>query len=884
MTATHPDRPEPIRLADYRPSAWRIDRVELEFDLGLASTEVHSRLRLRPEPDQPLTELRLDGEDLELLDIRIDGQPLAGDRYRHDDTGLTLFGLDRGCLLETRVRIRPERNTRLEGLYASRGLLISQCEPEGFRRITFFLDRPDVMPTWQTRLCADRTLFPVLLGNGNPVHREALPDGRHCSVWDNPYPTPCYLFAVVAGQLHDQRRTIATASGRSVELAVWAAPEDVGRCTFALESVERALRWDEQRFGREYDLDVFNVVAVQDFTMGAMENKGLNIFNARFILADPETATDADFLAVEAVIGHEYFHNWSGNRVTLRDWFQLSLKEGFTVFRDQEFTADLHSRAVKRIDDVRLLRARQFVEDSGALAHPVRPEHYREINNFYTLTVYEKGAELVRMLHTRLGEAAFRRGCDRYFADHDGRAATVEDFLTALGQASGQCLDRLLIWYRQAGTPEVHVQSAFDPASGQFRLSLGQRIPATPDQPNPQPMPIPLRVVLYGADDRPYTALPDRPEPAPESAFRLRADGEGILFDFAEAQATLVWNGLAAPPLPAFNQGFAAPIKLHIDYTPQQLGRLARIEQDPFNRWEALQRLAIGLMLNRFAEAESAEAALSDSLADLLDDDAADPAFVAECLALPDFHTLCEHVERIDVDALLAAHDELFERLTEDHADRLERRYHSLAESAQGGLDGRSIAARALRMTCLDWLTRLDPTAALAQAQFNSASTMTERLTALRCLIRYDAPGRAEALARFAERWRNDPLVTDKWLTLVAARPDPDALDDVRTLLASPHWLPTNPNRVRAILGGLSRLNPTAFHRADGAGYRLLGEQLPALDRLNPQVTARLLGAFESWRRLDDGRRDQVSTCLDGLRDRLHSRDCLDLLERLKPD
>lgn len=860
-----------VRLADYRPPAWRIVRTELAFDLDLDDTVVAARLELTPgESYAPGAPLRLDGEELALLDIAVDGQPLPPARYALDGESLTVHGLVGPCVLETRARIHPARNTRLEGLYASRGLLITQCEAEGFRRITWFLDRPDVMSAWRVTLRADRARFPVLLANGNPVERGTLDDGRHYAVWENPHATPCYLFALVAGRLEGIHRDLVTAEGRAVRLAVWAAPEDIGRCGFALDAIERALRWDEQRFGRTYDLDVFNIVAVQDFTMGAMENKGLNIFNARYILADPDTATDADYLAVESVIGHEYFHNWSGNRVTLRDWFQLALKEGLTVFRDQEFTADLHSRAVKRIEDVRLLRGRQFAEDAGALAHPVRPVQYREINNFYTLTVYEKGAEIVRMLHTLLGEETFRAGMDRYFADNDGRAATVEDFLAAHAAVSGRDLAQFARWYAQAGTPQLHIDDEYDALRGRYTLRIRQHTPPTPGQPDKQALLIPLRFALYGPDGEPIAAVAEGDAVVRGDLIELSADSHEIRFD-----------GLPVRPLPAFNQGFAAPVRLDYAYTPAQLGRLARIERDAFNRWEALQRLATGVMLRTFADPRVAQAALSDALGDLLADEVADPAFVAECLALPDFDTLADQVPQIDVDALLAAREELLDQLAEDHAGRLERRYHALAEVAAGGLDGPAMAARTLRNACLGWLARLDPHEALAQVQFDTATVMTDRLGALRCLVRFDAPGKDAALAAFRERYRHDPLVTDKWLTLVAARPQPEAVEDVRALLASDWWTPTNPNRVRAILGSFARLNPVAFHRADGAGYALLAAQLPALDAINPQVAARLLGSFESWQRLAGPRRALAHDSLRGLEGKLGSRDCADLLARL---
>jgi len=859
----------PIRRADYAPPAWRVRHARLLFDLDPEATVVEAELDVEPWDGDGAGALELDGEDLALLSLSVDGAEWPRAQWSIDGTRLRIQGLGGACTVRTRVRIAPSTNTRLEGLYVSRGLLITQCEAEGFRRITWFPDRPDVMCTWTTTLRADAAAFPVLLGNGNPAGTRRLDDGRHEATWHNPHPTPAYLFALVAGRLEAVRRSVRTAEGREVELAVWAAPADLPRCGFALDSVERALRWDEQRFGRCYDLDVFNIVAAQDFNMGAMENKGLNIFNARYILADPDTATDLDFLAVEAVIGHEYFHNWSGNRVTLRDWFQLSLKEGLTVFRDQEFTADLHSRAVKRIEDVRLLRARQFAEDAGSLAHPVRPAEYTEINNFYTLTVYEKGAEIVRMLHTVLGEAAFRAGLDRYFADNDGRAATVEDFIAALEAASGRDLQAWLRWYAQAGTPRVAVQARLE--ERRLVLAFTQSTPATPGQPEKQALPVPLRLAVYGDDGRALDLA------------GAQVDGgvlQGDLLLLQGERTTLRLPDVAAMPLPVFNQGFSAPVQLAFDHDLDQLARIVAVEADAFSRWEAVQRLALRALLPGDGH-EAAMAGLIDALGALLDDAAADPAFLAECLVLPDFDTLCGEVERIDVDGLLAAREEALDRIAEAHAEPLERRYRSLASATAGGLTGEAMAARRLRGACLSLLTRLDPTAALAQAAFETAEDMSTRLGALRCLVHFDAPGAEAALSAFARRHGDDPLVVDKRLGVVVTRPDPDALDAIDAILASPDWEPGNPNRVRAVLGGYSRANPVAFHRADGAGYRLLADQLERLDPANPQVAARLLGAFERWRRLDPGRQALARAQLERLRGSLRSRDCGDLLQRL---
>ncbi|HEU0153437.1 MAG TPA: aminopeptidase N [Arenimonas sp.] len=857
-----------VHLADYVPPAWRILHADLAFDLDPDATEVRARLVLEPDPDQPGQPLVLDGEELTLLSVAIDGRGLDAGRYTYDGRALRIEGLPGACELETRVRIHPAGNTRLEGLYTSGRLLLTQCEAEGFRRITFFADRPDVMPRWRITLRAARERYPVLLANGNPVARRELDDGRHESVWENPHPTPCYLFAIAAGELDRVTHSVRTAEGRQVELNVWADPADVARCEYALGAVERSLRWDERRFGRGYDLDVFNVVAAQDFTMGAMENKGLNIFNARYILADEATATDADFLAIESVVAHEYLHNWSGNRVTLRDWFQLSLKEGLTVFRDSEFSADLHSRAIKRIEAVRVLRGRQFAEDAGALAHPVRPDRYREISNFYTLTIYEKGAEVIRVLHTLLGEDVFRAGMDRYFADNDGRAATLEDFLAAHAAASGRDLSQFARWFSQAGTPELTITEDFNAATGDYTVTVDQHVPPTPGQPDKQPLVLPLRFALYDAAGAAITAAPE-----------TDAAINGAMVELVAARHALRWRGLRAKPLAAFNQGFAAPVKLRFAQSPAELARSVRVERDPVHRWDGLQRLATRAILSRDADAADA---LEAALADLLTDAAADPAFVAECLVLPDFDTLADAVDAVDPGALLDARDALLDRLARVLAAPLQARYDAFAEAAGQGLDGAAMAARALRNACLAWLARVDASGRLAQRQFDTARSMTERGAALRCLLHFGAPGAPAALAAFREQFAADPLVTDKWIGFVVTRPDIAACDDVEALLASSWWKPANPNRVRAVLGNFQRGNPRAFHRADGAGFRLVAERLPALDATNPQVAARLLGGFEGWRRLAGPLRAQARAILDGLDGRLVSPDCRDLLARLR--
>jgi aminopeptidase N len=854
-----------VRLADYQPPAWRVLHVDLVFELDPERSVVQSTLRIAGDPARG--PLRLHGEDLEVLALALDGAPLPASRYRLDGGVLEIADAPAQCTLQATVAIAPRRNTRLEGLYCSGPMLLTQCEAQGFRRITFAIDQPDVLATYAVELRGERARYPVLLANGNPAGQGELPGGRHFARWHDPHPKPSYLFAIAAGDIGCLEAPFTTMEGRTVSVKVWAEHRDVARCRYALEATLRAMRWDEQRFGRAYDLEQFNIVAAQDFTMGAMENKGLNIFNARYILADPRSATDADFEAIESVIGHEYFHNWSGNRVTLRDWFQLSLKEGLTVFRDQEFTSDLRSRGVKRIADVRALRARQFVEDAGPLAHPVRPQEYSEINNFYTATVYEKGAELIRMLHTLLGEAAFRRGMDRYFAANDGKAATVEDLLGALAAESGQDLSPFLRWYDQAGTPSVTVSDCWDAATGEYSLAIVQQQPDTPGQTAKAPLPIPLRYALY---------LDGQPLAAP-----LQGDAEvrdGLIL-LRERRHALQLRGLARRPLPAFLHALSAPVRLHYDYRAGELAELVAVERDALLRWDAMQRLAFGAIVERRAEHREALVAAAGSL---LADRAADPAFIAEALLLPDVATLADQCTAIDLDGLVKEREDVLDLLAETHSDLAAERHAELAAIEPDALTPRAAAARRLKNVLLPWLTRLDPAATVAAAQFRRAGTMTDRLAALAALIHFDAPAAAEALAAFRAEWRDDLLVTDKWIGLVASRPQPEALDDVRGLIADPSvWLPANPNRVRAVLGGFGRSNPVAHHRRDGAGYALYAEQVVALDAVNPQIAARLLTAWEQWRRLDATRRALIEAQLRRVQAQATSPDLIDVAQRL---
>ncbi|WP_426661022.1 aminopeptidase N [Rhodanobacter aciditrophus] len=852
---------QPIRLADYRAPAWRVERVELDFELGIDAAEVAARLLLRRDPaqDEPL---RLDGENLELLSIALDGRPLPVDAYRLIDGGLEVDGARDGSVLETRVRVHPAANTALEGLYLSgprdTGFLLTQCEAQGFRHITYFLDRPDVQSSYSVTLRADRARFPVLLAGGNPDGAGELDGGRHWARFVDPHPKPSYLFALVAGRLERIERGYRTADGRDVQLKIWAEADAIGRCQYAMDALERSMRWDERVYGRNYDLDVFHVVATHDFNMGAMENKGLNIFNAKCLLADPDASTDDEYRRVEAVIAHEYFHNWSGNRVTCRDWFQLSLKEGFTVFREQSFSADMNSAPLKRIEDVSLLRRAQFPEDAGPLAHPVRPAEYREINNFYTATVYEKGAELVRMLAGRLGEEGFRRGTDLYFARNDGRAATIEDFLAALGDANGVDLTPYLAWYGQAGTPRVRAQGAYDAAQRTYTLTLSQHHAPSARQPHKHNLPIPVKLALFGADGRMLPMQMDGQTPASETVVVL-----------ADAEQHYVFRDLGERPVPSLLRGFSAPVILECDYTPAELALLLAHDPDGFNRWEAGQQLALRAHdALRDGAGPHGVTAWCDALATLFDDPRLDAALLADLLTPPGEVELAEREPLVDPEHIHALRRQLQLRLaTRIGRDRLDARYRRLAAQATAALDAGSQANRRLKQRVLQLLALLDPALACAHAaaQYRDAPGMTDRLGALAVLARHDVARGAEPLAHYRARYADDPLALDKWFALQAQLPGESTLARVQALEADPAFTLKNPNRARALLGTFASGNPTGFHRVDGAGYRLYAERLLALDALNPQIAARLATAFNGWQRLEPQRREAARAALASL-------------------
>jgi aminopeptidase N len=802
----------------------------------------------RAASTDPAAPLRLDGEALTLLGTRLDGRPPG--RMRQEKGALVIEDVPDAFTLEIDTRIAPETNSELTGLYTSGGNYYTQCEAEGFRRITYFPDRPDVMTRFTTTITADRARTPILLSNGNPAGAGDNPNGTHWAKWVDPHPKPAYLFALVAGDLVAVRDRFTTRSGRPVDLAIWVRAGDEDRCAHAMRSLKTAMKWDEDVFGLEYDLDVFNIAAVSDFNMGAMENKGLNVFNSKYVLARPDTATDADYEGIESVIAHEYFHNWTGNRVTCRDWFQLSLKEGLTVFRDQEFSADQGSRAVKRLADVRRLRAAQFPEDAGPLAHPVRPDSYIEIDNFYTATVYQKGAEVVRMLHTLIGAGAFRRGMDLYFQRHDNSAVTIEDFVAAMQDASGVDLSEFRRWYAQAGTPTLAVSDEYDAAARRYVLTVRQETKPTPGQPEKQPLPVPLAIGLLdpaGAEQR--TRLEGENEP--------RRGTRVLMLDRAERR--FVFEDVPAPPVPSLLRGFSAPVKLQ-GLAPDRLRFLAAHDTDPFVRWESGQQYATALMLDlvgarRRGEALTLDPGLLAAVSETLAGADADPAFAAEALTLPGEAFVADQMETADPDAIHAVRQFLRAGLGRALAGPMRARYDALADHAPYTPDGHSIGRRGLRNACLAYLAAAGGDGvALARAQFDAQANMTDVLAALSVLAQTDTPDRIAALDAFYARWRGDDLVLDKWFTIQATSSRPGALADVRALYAHADFDLRNPNRVRALVSAFAAANPVRFHDASGEGYRFLADAVIALDPLNAQVAARIVTPLGAWRRQDAAR------------------------------
>jgi aminopeptidase N len=838
-----------VRLSEYRPYDWLVDTVELDFALEPKATHVRSKLLMRPNPkgrkDAPIV---LDGDELSLTSIKLNGRDLRADEYEATASALTIKAPPRSKLtLEIETVINPSANTKLMGLFRSNAIYCTQCEAEGFRRITYFPDRPDVLSVYTVRIEADRDEAPFLLSNGNPVEAFGIEGtNRHYAIWHDPFPKPSYLFALVGGKLDYIEEPFTTAAGKHVMLRIFVECDKTQLAGYAMDALKRSMRWDEEVFGCEYDLDVFHIVAVSDFNMGAMENKGLNIFNDKYVLASPETATDVDYENIEAIIAHEYFHNWTGDRITCRDWFQLCLKEGLTVFRDQEFSSDERSRPVERIGDVRRLKSFQFAEDAGPLAHPVRPDTYREINNFYTVTVYEKGAEVVRMLKTLLGELGFRKGMDLYFKRHDGDAATVEDFLKCFADANRRDLSQFARWYHQAGTPELAVRGSFDAKAKTYTLDIEQMIPPTPGQSAKQPMVIPLKLGLLDGKGRDI-ALKDA---------KGKAVSENLIVIDKAAQK-FVFSGVKEKPAVSLNRGFTAPVKLATNFGEDNLLFLAKYDSDSFNRYEAVEQLAMQSLTASARGANQPPQALIEALDSALDSASLDDAFLAQLFNLPDESDIAQHIGRnVDPDAVLGARKKIRREIGTALKQKLASRYQKLTNRRPYSPDAKSAGQRALRNACLDLLAATEDKTEQRRAfeQFEEADNMTDRMAALAVLSQHAIPEREKALDAFEKRYRNDPLVLDKWFAVQARIPEAGTLDRVHKLMMHPAFSMTNPNRMRSLIGVFAAGNPAQFNRPDGKGYAFVADTVLGLDSKNPQVAARLLSAFKSWRTLEPSR------------------------------
>ncbi|WP_212629701.1 aminopeptidase N [Pseudomonas sp. KB-10] len=856
-----------IYLKDYQVPDYLIDETHLTFELFEDHSLVHAQLVMRrnPEAGAGLPKLVLDGQQLELLELKLDDHELSAADYTLTDSHLTLQPTQERFVVDSSVRIHPESNTALEGLYKSGKMFCTQCEAEGFRKITFYLDRPDVMSKFTTTVSAEQHAYPVLLSNGNPIASGSEEGGRHWATWEDPFKKPAYLFALVAGDLWCVEDSFTTMSQREVALRIYVEPENIDKVQHAMDSLKRSMKWDEEVYGREYDLDIFMIVAVNDFNMGAMENKGLNIFNSSCVLAKAETATDAAHQRVEAVVAHEYFHNWSGNRVTCRDWFQLSLKEGFTVFRDSEFSADTHSRTVKRIEDVAYLRTHQFAEDAGPMAHPVRPDAYMEISNFYTLTIYEKGAEVLRMIHTLLGAELFRKGSDLYFERHDGQAVTCDDFVKAMEDASGIDLTQFKRWYTQAGTPRLEVSEAYDAAAQTYSLTFRQSCPATPGQSEKLPFVIPVALGLLDAQG---SELPLRLQG--ESA----AQGTSGVLSVTEAEQTFTFAGIAEKPLPSLLRGFSAPVKLHFPYDRDQLMFLMQHDSDGFNRWEAGQQLSVQVLQELIGQHQRGEALVLDqrlvtALRTLLEDESLDQAMVAEMLSLPGEAYLTEISEVADVEAIHAAREFARKELASALFALLWARYQANREVSKVTpyvAEAAHFARRSLQNIALSYLMLSEKAEVLAACvdQFENADNMTERLAALAVLVNspfQDEQGKA--LAMFADFFKDNPLVMDQWFSVQAGCPLPGGLERVHALMQHEAFTLKNPNKVRALIGAFANQNLINFHRADGAGYRFLADQVITLNALNPQIASRLLAPLTRWRKYGPARQALMKTELE---------------------
>ena len=864
------EQPQMIYLKDYQAPEYLIDETHLTFELFEDHSLVHAQLVMRRNPARGagFPALELDGQQLQLLSVKLDDAELTAADYQLTDSHLILHPATEHFVVDTSVKIHPESNTALEGLYKSGTMFCTQCEAEGFRKITYYLDRPDVMSKFTTTVVAEQHSYPVLLSNGNPIASGPDEDGRHWATWEDPFMKPAYLFALVAGDLWCVEDSFTTMTDRTVALRIYVEPENIDKCQHAMTSLKKSMLWDEKTYGREYDLDIFMIVAVNDFNMGAMENKGLNIFNSSAVLARAETATDAAHQRVEAIVAHEYFHNWSGNRVTCRDWFQLSLKEGFTVFRDSEFSADMNSRTVKRIQDVAYLRTHQFAEDAGPMAHAVRPESFIEISNFYTLTVYEKGSEVVRMIHTLLGAEGFRKGSDLYFERHDGQAVTCDDFIKAMEDANGADLSQFKRWYSQAGTPRLAVSEHYDAQQHTYSLTFAQSCPATPDKIEKLPFVIPVELGLLDAGGR---------EIALQLAGEAAASGTSRVLSVTEAEQTFTFVGINEKPLPSLLRGFSAPVKLSFDYSRDQLMFLMQHDSDGFNRWDAGQQLAVQVLQELIAQHQRGEALVMDqrlveALRTVLGNEQLDQAMVAEMLSLPGEAYLTEISDVADVEAIHVAREFARKQLADSLFDALWTRYQANREVSKATpyvAEAEHFARRALQNIALSYLMLSGKPQVLAAAleQFEHSDNMTERLTALAVLVNspYEAE-KAAALASFAEQFKDNPLVMDQWFSVQAGSTLPGGLQRVRELMQHPAFTIKNPNKVRALVGAFAGQNLINFHAADGSGYRFLADLVIELNGFNPQIASRQLAPLTRWRKYDAARQALMKAELERIR------------------
>ncbi len=838
-------QPQAVYLKDYTPPPFLITHVHLDFILGEEITVVTSCLRVcrNPQSNENTPILVLDGEELKLNYIELDGKRISPQQFLQTEEALRILNVPEKFNLQIQTEITPQTNTSLEGLYKSSGNFCTQCEAQGFRKITYFLDRPDVMSIYTVRLQADKSRYPVLLSNGNPIEQDNCDDGQHYAVWNDPFPKPSYLFALVAANLVYLEGVHCTKSGKEIVLRIYTEKHNADKCEHALHSLQKSMHWDEQRFGLECDLDIYMIVAVDDFNMGAMENKGLNIFNSSCVLARPETATDADYMHIEAVVAHEYFHNWTGNRVTCRDWFQLSLIEGLTVFRDQEFTSDVTSRAVKRISDVRFLRSHQFAEDASPMAHPVRPASYMDINNFYTLTVYEKGAEIVRMYQTMFGMEGFRKGMDLYFQRHDGQAVTTDDFATAMADANGADLSQFKLWYEQAGTPVVDIVDNWDATSNTYELMFKQSCPATPGSENKHPFAIPIKTSLLNTMGE---LLPLNSSDS-KTTKTLLVNKQEQTFQFKE---------IKVKPIPDLLQEFSAPVHLNYDYSNDDLAFLLKHSPDSFNRWNAGNHLALKVLLemiadNAYVKAPASSSTLNQALAHAMQSNDAEQSLLAELLIMPNEKDLEEHIKPINMQAIVLACDHL-QNLVAQHLEKdLLKTYQVCFQKIEYQYNAEEMARRRLQNVCLQLLVvlRKKEHLRLALDQFTQATNMTEQVGAINALLHHESDEREQVLSLFEQQWKHDSLVMDKWLAFHARSRVPNVLENIKRLMRHPVFTLQNPNKVRALIGVFAGQNSYAFHDPSGDGYEFVAQQVIALDKLNPQVASRLARSLMRWQK-----------------------------------